>query len=226
MTKVLIVDDEAQLLRALRINLKARGYEVTTADDGVSALAVAARVRPDVVILDLGLPDMDGVEVIHGLRGWSAVPIVVLSGRSESGDKVDALDAGADDYVTKPFGMEELLARLRVTERRRQALDDAGPVHRMGAKTIDTGSRTATTDTGAEIHLTPTEWGILEALGRRPGALVRAADLMNQVWGPGFGGDTQLLRFHLAGLRRKLEEDPGQPVHLLTEPGTGYRFQP
>ena len=226
MTKVLIVDDETQLLRALRINLKARGYEVTTADDGVSALAMAARVRPDVVILDLGLPDMDGVEVIHGLRGWSRVPIVVLSGRSESGDKVDALDAGADDYVTKPFGMEELLARLRVTERRRQAFADAGPVHRMGGKTIDTASRTVTTDAGAEIHLTPTEWGIVEVLVRRPGALVRAADLMNQVWGPGFRGDTQLLRFHLAGLRRKLEEDPGQPRHLLTEPGTGYRFQP
>jgi two-component system, OmpR family, KDP operon response regulator KdpE len=187
---------------------------------------VAARVLPDVIVLDLGLPDMDGIEVIHGLRGWTAVPIVVLSGRSESGDKVDALDAGADDYVTKPFGMEELLARLRVTERRKQSFASSGPVHRIAGKTIDVSSRTVTADDGTDVHLTPTEWGILEVLVRRPGALVRAVDLMSQVWGPGFGGDTGLVRFHLAGLRRKLEADPGHPAHLLTEPGTGYRFQP
>ena len=226
-TKVLLVDDEPQLLRALRINLKARGYDVATADDGMTALAVAARALPDVVVLDLGLPDMDGIEVIRGIRGWSDVPIVVLSGRAASADKVDALDAGADDYVTKPFGMDELLARLRVAERHTQRPAEAtGAVHRIGGNTVDLATRTITGADGAELHLTPTEWSILEVLLRRPGTLINGSDLMSQVWGPSFGGDTRLLRFHLTGLRRKLEPDPARPTHLLTEPGSGYRLRP
>src|SRR5512139_2358105 len=167
-TKVLLVDDEPQLLRALRINLKARGYDVATADDGTTALAAAARILPDVVVLDLGLPDMDGIEVIRGLRGWSDMPIVVLSGRTDSADKVDALDGGADDYVTKPFGMEELLARLRVAERhQRSRAPAAESVHLVGGATVDLTARAITRPDGAKVHLTPTEWSILEALLRR-----------------------------------------------------------
>jgi two-component system KDP operon response regulator KdpE len=239
-SRVLVVDDEPQLLRALRINLAARGHDVRTAGDGRHALADAAAHVPDVVILDLGLPDMDGVEVIRGLRGWTAVPIIVLSGRAGSGDKVEALDAGADDYVTKPFGVDELLARLRAVSRR-GAGDHDVPVVRVGAYTIDLAARRAvrsggSTDTAGEtsdaggnsrdVRLTPTEWQILEILLRHPGKLVSQKLLLAEVWGPQYTNEFHYLREYLARLRRKLEPDPARPRHLLTEPGMGYRYQP
>ena len=228
MTKVLVVDDEPQMLRALRLNLKARGYEVATAADGPTALAAAARWQPDVVILDLGLPGLDGIDVIKGLRAWTDTPIIVLSGRSGSGDKVDALDSGADDYVTKPFSMEELLARLRVAERHRNApaAQTEAATSRLGRYTIDVAARTVTADDGSGIHLTGTQWAILEILLRHPGQIVPTQDLIRKIWGAGFLRDTGALRFHIAGLRRKLEADSRGPVHLLTEPGLGYRYRP
>jgi two-component system KDP operon response regulator KdpE len=227
--RVLIVEDEPALLRALRINLRARGYEVITATDGRSALTGAARRPPDAVLLDLGLPDVDGVSVIHELRAWSGAPVIVLSGRSGSGDKIGALDAGANDYVTKPFDIEELLARLRAALRKDQP---AGPAAiRLGRWTIDLLAYTATQQTGdgngaAEAtHLTPTEWRLLEILLRRPGQLVPARLLLTSVWGPGYERSTNYLRFHMARLRHKLEDDPSRPRYLLTEPGMGYRYQ-
>ncbi|MEP6461982.1 MAG: response regulator [Frankiaceae bacterium] len=237
MSRVLVVDDEPQLLRALRINLTARGYDVHTAADGRHALADAATQPPDVIILDLGLPDMDGVEVIRGLRGWTTVPIIVLSGRAGSGDKVEALDAGADDYVTKPFGIDELLARLRAVNRR-TAADQETPVVRIGSYSIDLAARRATGSGGApdeetaageyskDIRLTPTEWHILEILLRHPGKLISQRQLLADVWGPAYTNEFQYLREYLARLRRKLEPDPTRPRHLLTEPGMGYRYQP
>lgn len=286
MIKVLVVDDEPQLLRALRINLTARKYDVVTAIDGTSALAIAARTTPDLVVLDLGLPDLDGAEVIRGLRGWTEVPIVVLSGRADASDKVEALDAGADDYLTKPFSMEELLARLRVARRHADRNAPKAAVQRVGDFEVDVASHTvrravdavvgpgvsadsadsaaagapgapaassgtaasvaalpsdqpasvggpdALGDSGtsceppASVHLTPTEWGIVEVLLRNAGRLVSAKQLLTEVWGHGYENDTALLRFHFAKLRRKLEREPSHPVHLLTEPGMGYRFQP
>ena len=229
--RVLIVEDEPALLRALRINLRARGYEVITAADGRTALAGAARRPPDAVLLDLGLPDVDGVTVIHELRAWSRAPVIVLSGRSGSGDKIGALDAGANDYVTKPFDIEELLARLRAALRRDTP---AGPAAiRLGRWTIDLVAYTAVRETSDRAgavpelaHLTPTEWRLLELLLRRPGQLVPARLLLTSVWGPGYEQSTNYLRFHMARLRRKLEEDPSRPRFLLTEPGMGYRYQP
>jgi len=222
MTKVLIVDDEAQLLRALRINLKARGYEVTTADDGVSALAVAARVRPDVVSLDLGLPDMDGVEVIHGLRGWSAVPIVVLSGRSESGDKVDALDAGADDYVTKPFGMEELLARMRAALRHQLQSHGERPVFRVGDLSVDLVRRIVKLG-DSDIKLSPKEYDLLRLLVQHAGKVLTHKFLLGELWDS--LTDAQYLRVYVRQLRQKIEADPEQPQYVLTETGIGYRLR-
>jgi two-component system, OmpR family, KDP operon response regulator KdpE len=226
--RVLIVEDEPALLRALRINLRARGYAVTTATKGREALAEARRHPPDVVLLDLGLPDLDGSEVIRELRGWSRAPVIVLSGRAGSGDKIGALDAGADDYVTKPFDMEELLARLRAALRRGDASPQATSF-RIGQHEIDLGAHAITepgpTD-GEPLHLTPTEWRLLEILLHAPGQLVSSDRLLNEVWGPGFERSTHYLRFHMAGLRRKLEDDPHRPRHLLTEPGMGYRYQP
>ena len=224
MTRVLLVDDEPQLLRALRINLRARQYEVDTAADGSTALATAARHPPDIVILDLGLPDIDGVEVVRGLRGWSSVPIIVLSARETQADKVAALDAGADDYVTKPFGMDELLARLRAALRRAVPADD-GPVVRTESFTVDLSAKRVSTVTG-EVRLTPTEWHVLEVLVRHPGKLVSQRQLLTEVWGPAYTAETHYLRVYLAQLRRKLEPDPAKPRHLLTEPGMGYRFYP
>jgi two-component system KDP operon response regulator KdpE len=221
---VLVVDDEPQLVRALRINLKARGYEVATAADGGGALEAAARRHPDVVVLDLGLPDMDGTEVIKGLRGWTTVPIIVLSARHSSDDKVDALDAGADDYVTKPFGMDELLARLRAAVRRAVPSGDQAAVVETGAFTVDLAARKAIRD-GAEVRLTPTEWRILELLIRNAGRLVSQRQLLHEVWGPSYGTETNYLRVYLAQLRRKLEPDPARPRYLITEPGMGYRFE-
>jgi two-component system, OmpR family, KDP operon response regulator KdpE len=225
-TKVLVVDDEPQIVRALRINLAARGYDVSTAADGQEALRVAATVHPDVVVLDLGLPDIDGTTVIEGLRGWTSVPIIVLSARTDSGDKVSALDAGADDYVTKPFGMDELLARLRAAVRRASTVP-AGEeaVVETQAFTVDLAAKKVIRD-GAEVHLTPTEWGVLELLVRNRGKLVGQKQLLQEVWGPSYASETHYLRVYLAQLRRKLEPQPSQPRHLLTEAGMGYRFEP
>src|SRR6266851_1588677 len=222
--RVLIVDDEPAMLRALLINLRARRYDVTTAPTGRAALAEAARRPPDAVILDLGLPDVDGVEVIRELRGWSRAPVIVLSGRTGSGDKIGALDAGANDYVTKPFSMEELLARLRAVLRRDEAVPYGSRVT-IGRCDIDLAAHTVT-DGSEAVRLTPTEWRLPEILLRYPGRLVGSRMLLTEVWGPGFEQSTHYLRFHMARLRRELEEDPARPRHLLTEPGMGYRFQP
>ncbi|NGY63201.1 response regulator [Lentzea sp. NEAU-D13] len=224
MTSVLVVDDEPQIVRALRINLSARGYDVLTAFDGKTALSVAVEGKPDVVVLDLGLPDIDGVDVIAGLRGWSSMPIIVLSARTDSSTKVEALDAGADDYVTKPFGMDELLARLRAAVRRKttQVVDE--PIVRTSTFTVDLADKRVHRE-DREVHLTPTEWGLLEILARHPGRLVSQKQLLQEVWGPMHVNETQYLRVYLAQLRRKLEHDPAHPKHLITEPGMGYRFQ-
>jgi two-component system KDP operon response regulator KdpE len=225
---VLIVDDEAAMLRALRINLRARGYEVTTAATGRAALTEATRRPPDAVLLDLGLPDVDGVGVIEELRTWSRAPVIVLSGRTGSEDKIRALDAGANDYVTKPFDIEELLARLRAALRRD---DPAGATEiALGRWTIDLTAYTATRADGDGVEeaarLTPTEWRLLEILLRHPGQLVPSGRLLTAVWGPGYEGHTNYLRFHMAKLRHKLEHDPSRPRFLVTEPGMGYRYQP
>jgi two-component system, OmpR family, KDP operon response regulator KdpE len=222
---ILVIDDEPQILRALRINLRVRDYNVYTAATGAEALEQASRHPPDLVILDLGLPDLDGVEVIQGLRGWTSAPIIVLSGRADSVDKVTALDAGADDYVTKPFGMEELLARMRAVSRR--AIGDGDePRFRLGDLVIDLAAKRVTRRDGTDIRLTPTEWHLLEVLLRHPGKLLGQQYLLDQVWGPGYAEATGNLRLYMAQLRRKLEPDPSRPRWLLTEPGMGYRFQP
>ncbi len=222
MAAVLIVDDEVQILRALQINLNARGYSTVTAFTGQSALEQAAQHPVDIIILDLGLPDLDGVEVIRRLRRWNEVPILVLSARHGSDDKIQALDAGADDYVTKPFGMDELLARLRAALRR-GAPGDA-PVVKTEDFTVNLPAKQVTRR-GVAVRLTPTEWNILELLVRNSGALVSHEEILNQVWGPGYASETAYLRVYLAQLRRKLESDPANPRHLLTETGLGYRFQ-
>ncbi|CRK54164.1 DNA-binding response regulator in two-component regulatory system with KdpD [Rhodococcus sp. RD6.2] len=225
MTRVLVVDDEPQILRALRINLSVRGYEVVTAADGASALRAAAERPPEVIVLDLGLPDMDGIEVLAGLRGWCAAPVIVLSARTDSADKVAALDAGADDYVTKPFGMDEFLARLRAAVRRGESVAaTADPVVVTDSFTVDLSAKTVTRGE-AEVHLTPTEWGMLEMLVRNKGKLVGQKELLREVWGPAYSTETHYLRVYLAQLRRKLEDDPSHPRHLITEAGMGYRFQ-
>lgn len=225
MTRVLIVDDEPQILRALRINLSVRGYQVTTASTGVAALRAAAETRPEVIVLDLGLPDIDGLEVLAGLRGWNETPVIVLSARSDSAEKVAALDAGADDYVTKPFGMDEFLARLRAAVRRGAASADAGePVVETDSFTVDLAAKKVIRN-GVEVHLTPTEWGILEMLVRNRGKLVGREDLLKEVWGPSYARESHYLRVYLAQLRRKLEDNPSIPRHLVTESGMGYRFE-
>jgi two-component system, OmpR family, KDP operon response regulator KdpE len=229
-TRVLVIDDEPQIVRALRINLRVRSYQVDTATTGSQALEVAARHPPDLVILDLGLPDLDGVQVIEGLRGWTQAPIIVLSGRADSTDKVEALDAGADDYVTKPFGMEELLARMRAAARR--AAPEADEPHmRLGELVVDLAAKRVTRDGAADagqadVRLTPTEWHLLEVLLRNPGKLLSQRQLLTEVWGPGYADAAGNLRLYMAQLRRKLEPDPARPRWLLTEPGMGYRYQP
>jgi two-component system KDP operon response regulator KdpE len=224
-TRVLVVDDEPQILRALRINLRVRSYEVFTAASGRQALEIAARHPPDLILLDLGLPDLDGTEVIAGLRGWSKVPIIVLSGRADSTDKVDALDAGADDYVTKPFGMEELLARMRAAVRRAAPPGDL-PIVQLGELVVDLTAKRVTRPDGTDIRLTPTEWHLLEVLLRHPGRLLSQRQLLAEVWGPGYADATGNLRLYMTQLRRKLEPDPARPRWLRTEPGMGYRYQP
>jgi two-component system KDP operon response regulator KdpE len=233
-TTVLVIDDEPQIVRALRINLRVREYDVHTASSGTEALEVAARYPPDLVILDLGLPDLDGVEVIHGLRGWTDAPIIVLSGRADSTNKVEALDAGADDYVTKPFGMDELLARMRAVSRRAGA-DGDEPQVRLGDLVVDLAAKRVMRspagarsdhDGNGDVRLTPTEWHLLEVLLRNPGKLLSQQQLLADVWGPGYADATGNLRLYMAQLRRKLEPDPARPRWLLTEPGMGYRYQP
>ena len=224
MTRVLIVDDDPELLRALSINLRARRYDVILAADGATALRQASSTLPDLVILDLGLPDMDGTEVIAGLRGWSEVPIVVLSAREGQADKVTALDAGADDYLTKPFGMDELMARVRAALRRAQPSEDL-PFITTAHFTVDLAAKRVLRD-DAEVRLTPTEWHLLELLVRHPGKLVGRRQLLTEVWGPSASNETNYLRVYMAQLRRKLEPDPSKPQHLVTEPGVGYRFDP
>ena len=224
MTRVLVIDDEAPILRALKINLTARKYEVSTAADGASGLAAMARDRPDVLILDLGLPDMDGTEVIRGVRGWTSTPIIVLSAWGQESQKVAALDAGADDYVTKPFGMDELLARLRAAVRRASPAPDE-PVVAAGDFTVDLAAKRVTRG-GSDVRLTPTEWQLLEVLVRNSGRLVSQRQLLHEVWGPGYETEGNYLRVFVAQLRRKLESDPSRPRYLLTEAGMGYRFQP
>ena len=256
--RILLVEDEPSLLRALLINLRARQYQVVTACAGREALAAAARRPPDAVILDLGLPDIDGTEVIAELRRWSRTPIIVLSGRASPGDKIGALDAGADDYVTKPFSMAELLARLRAVLRRDEAQPPGPTVAVVGRCVVDLAAHTVTrrpaqsaraarngsdadvvpggedvapggedvAPGGETVRLTPTEWQILESLVRRPGQLVSSRQMLTEIWGPGYEHRTNYLRFHMARLRRKLEDNPARPRHLLTEPGMGYRYQP
>ncbi|KAB8167897.1 response regulator [Streptomyces sp. 3MP-14] len=226
MHRVLVVDDEPQILRALVINLKARGYQVDTAADGSTALRVAAASHPDVIILDLGLPDMDGVQVITRVRGWTRTPIIVLSARQTSDEKVKALDAGADDYVTKPFGMDELLARLRAAVRRLDPVAvEQEPVVETGGFTVDLAARKVQRE-GHDVRLTPTEWHLLEVLIRNSGKLVSHKQLLLEVWGPTHLTETNYLRVYMAQLRRKLEADPAHPRHLVTEAGMGYRFEP
>ncbi|MFB0615484.1 response regulator [Streptomyces sp. AGS-58] len=226
-TRVLVVDDEPQIVRALVLNLRARGYEADAASDGGTALELAASRHPDVVVLDLGLPDMDGVEVIRDLRGRTRVPILVLSARHSSDEKVEALDAGADDYVTKPFGMDELLARLRAAVRRAEPAgpgeDDLTTVETAGF-TVDLAAKKVRRG-GRDVRLTPTEWHLLEALVRNTGRLVGQKQLLQEVWGPSYGTETNYLRVYMAQLRRKLEADPSHPKHFITEPGMGYRFE-
>jgi two-component system KDP operon response regulator KdpE len=220
--RVLVVDDEAPILRALIANLRARGYQPDAAATGEEALKLAAKHRPDAVVLDLGLPGMSGIEVIRGLRGWTRVPIIILSARGSERDKVAALDAGADDYVTKPFGMDELFARLRAALRR-VAPAEGAVVVTTPHFTVDLAAKTVRRD-GDEIRLTPTEWGIVEALVRNQDKLVSQRQLLQEVWGPDYGDETNYLRVHLAHIRRKLEPEQGRPRYFITEPGMGYRF--
>jgi two-component system KDP operon response regulator KdpE len=220
-----LVDDEPQILRALGINFKARGFEVEFARSGEEALERAAHSRPDAVVLDLGLPRIDGIQVIRGLRGWSDVPIIVLSVREGEADKVQALDAGADDYVTKPFGMDELLARLRAALRRAAGGEEEAPIVETADFTVDLSAHRVERG-GEEVKLTPTEWGLLEMLVRHPGKLVAQRQLLQEVWGPHYGEESNYLRVYMAQLRRKLEPEPSRPRYLLTEPGMGYRFEP
>jgi two-component system KDP operon response regulator KdpE len=223
-SRILVVDDEPQLLRALGTNLKARGYEVELAATGEAALTLAARTHPDVVVLDLGLPGIDGTDVIRGLRGWTSVPIIVLSVRETESEKVEALDAGADDYVTKPFGMDELLARLRAALRRAVPGEEEAVVHTNDFD-VDLAAKRVTTANG-EIRLTPTEWAIVEILVRNPRKLVTQRRLLQEVWGPQYEKETNYLRVYLAQIRQKLEPDPARPRYFITEARMGYRFEP
>jgi two-component system KDP operon response regulator KdpE len=220
---VLVVDDEAQIRRALATNLRARGYDVEQATTGEQALALAADRHPDAVILDIGLPGLDGIEVLRGLRGWSKVPVIMLTVRGDDSDKIEALDAGADDYVTKPFSMGELLARLRAALRRAEPTEELAVVT-TDDFTIDLAAKRVERQ-GRDVHLTPLEWGVVEALVRHPGKLVSQKQLLQEVWGPQYEHETNYLRLYLAQIRRKLEPNPSQPRHFVTEPGMGYRFE-
>ncbi|WP_194421318.1 response regulator [Microbacterium abyssi] len=220
--KLLIADDDPQLVRALRITLSAHGYEVLAAADGAAAITAAAQARPDIILLDLGMPRLDGIQVIQALRGWTEAPIIVVSGRTGSADKVEALDAGADDFVTKPFQIDELLARLRALSRRTQGATGEATVA-FGDVVVDLATKTVTRG-GHRVHLTPTEWRMLEHLARHPGALVTRQDLLKQIWGSDQVSDSGYLRLYMSQLRKKLEATPASPAHLLTESGMGYRL--
>ncbi|MCM3695440.1 response regulator [Microbacterium oleivorans] len=225
--RILIADDDPQIVRALRITLSARGYEVFTAIDGAQAIAAAVDHHPDIFLLDLGMPQLDGIEVIHAIRGWSAAPILVVSGRTGAADKVDALDAGADDYVTKPFSIDELLARIRALTRRAPQ-QEPDPVTEFGSISVDLAARSVTKTTAGHterVRLTPTEWQLLEILLRNPGKLVTRQTILSAIWGSEHVTDTGYLRLYVSQLRRKLEDDPAQPRHILTEAGMGYRFE-
>lgn len=224
--RVLVVDDEPQILRALRINLQARQFDVLTASDGAAGLEAARTQAPELVVLDLGLPDMDGVEVLRALRLESDVPVIVLSGRDTSSDKVTALNAGADDYVTKPFNIDELLARMSAVSRRLRPESVGTEPVRIGGHTVDMAGRAIRDDAGGLVHLTKTEWELLTILVSNPGKLVGQRQLLQQVWGPTYLSETHYLRQYMAQLRKKLEPNPARPRHLLTEPGMGYRFMP
>jgi two-component system, OmpR family, KDP operon response regulator KdpE len=223
MTRVLLVDDDPALVRALAINLRARAYNVQTANTGAAALKVAASYPPDIVVLDLGLPDMDGSQVIEGLRGWTQAPILILSARDAQPAKVAALDAGADDYIVKPFGMDELIARLRAAVRR-AATGDSQPAIVTEDFTVDLAAKQVRTAAG-EVKLSSTEWHVLEVLVRNDGRTVEHQRLLEEVWGPKFSDQVNYLRVYIAALRRKLEPDPSRPRYLLTASGLGYRFQ-
>ena len=224
MSRVLVVDDEPQIRRVLAITLRARGYQVDLAANGADALQQAADGHPDVIILDLGLPGMDGIQVIRGLRGWAQAPIIVLTVREQEADKVTALDTGADDYVTKPFGVNELLARLRAAVRRATPTHDEAPVVQTAHFRVDLAAKRITTNHG-EVRLTPTEWHLVDVLVRNRGKLISQRQLLQEVWGPAYGEETNYLRVFMAQVRRKLEPDPSKPRYFLTEPGMGYRFQ-
>ncbi|WP_042370182.1 response regulator [Streptacidiphilus neutrinimicus] len=228
MSRILVVDDEPQMLKALQINLRARHYEVSTASDGRRALQEATHNPPDAVVLDLGLPGLDGMEVLRSLRTWTSAPVIVLSGRADSREKVAALDAGADDYVTKPFAMNELLARIRAALRRPTSEEPSSAPIRVGDHLVDLERCVVdpAEKGGPSVRLTPTEWRILAVLLQHPGRLVTGGHILRQVWGPGHEENTNYLRVYFAGLRRKLEREPARPRHLLTEPGMGYRFEP
>ncbi|QIM19603.1 response regulator transcription factor [Leucobacter coleopterorum] len=225
--KILIADDDPQILRALSITLTAKGYEVFTAQDGAAAVSMAVDHQPDIYLLDLGMPKMDGMTVIQGIRGWTAAPILVVSGRTGAADKVEALDVGADDYVTKPFSIEELLARIRALTRRAPQ-HEPDPVVAFGGVLVDLASHSVTRIDGGETHnvrLTPTEWHVLELLLRNPGKLVTRQTLLSSIWGTDHVSDSGYLRLYIAQLRKKLERNPSEPVHILTEAGMGYRLQ-
>lgn len=225
--KILVADDDPQLLRALRITLAAKGYEIVTAIDGKAAVAAAIDEKPDIYVLDLGMPQLDGIEVIQGIRGWSQAPILVVSGRSGSADKVEALDAGADDYVTKPFAIDELLARIRAMSRRVPHSQEQ-PAVKLGDVVVDLAAHSVTRegDSGPrQIRLTPTEWQVLEALVRNAGCLVTRETLLANIWGTDHVEDTGYLRLYVSQLRRKIEVDPSKPAHILTEAGMGYRLE-
>jgi two-component system KDP operon response regulator KdpE len=225
--KILVADDDAQLQRALRITLAARGYDVVAARDGAEAIDLAASAHPDLILLDLGMPRVDGADVIRAVRAWSTVPILVLSGRTDSAEKVEALDAGADDYVTKPFAMDELLARIRARSRAVAGGDDPGEaIFRVGELSVDLAAKTVRSDGGEAVRLTPTEWRLLELFLRNPGKLLTRQMLLSDVWGPYHANDAGYLRLYVAQLRRKLEPVPAEPRHFLNEPGLGYRFEP
>ncbi|WP_282947916.1 response regulator [Cellulomonas endometrii] len=225
--KILVADDDPQILRALRITLRARGYQVLVAVDGADAIDQAVEHRPDLYLVDLGMPRLDGIGLIQSLRGWTQAPVLVVSGRTGSADKVDALDAGADDYVTKPFNVDELLARLRALTRRAGGVAEGDePVVRFGDVTVDLALRVVTRRGAGAVHLTPTEWQILEILVRNPGRLVTRQTILSEIWGSQHVTSSGYLRLYLSQLRKKLERDPARPRHLLTEQGMGYRFVP
>jgi two-component system KDP operon response regulator KdpE len=224
-TRLLLIDDEAPFVRAMGVSLRAMGYDVDAAPSGAAGLAKAATTTPDVIVLDLGLPDMDGLEVLNGLRAWTAVPVIVLSARDRDEAKVAALDGGADDYVTKPFSMDELLARIRAALRRRPGAVSEEPVVDTDDFRIDMAAKEVTVS-GETVRLTPTEWNVLEVLVRNQGKLVSQRQLLKEVWGPQYETETEYLRVYLAALRRKLEPTPSQPRYFITEPGMGYRFRP